>query len=223
MDKTKKYLRNTILILALFIVGGCVSGVLFGQGLNTGFFVGVSASEVDGDSYSGFNKLGPAVGLYMNQHIDVGFYWQIELKYGTRGVYKPMTESDPTSFKSSYHILELPISVFYLFDEKFKLETGISPEVVLLTRFWEDGVLLNPNSYPEEHKLGLSVFAGIAYRPRTDMEIGLRYTNSAVPFRDREEWNHARYRGFFHNVITLTFSYRFKRHDQANESVATKI
>ena len=85
----------------------------FGQLSNYGVFGGITASQVDGDSYSGFNKLGFNAGGFINQHIDLNIYWQAELKYVSKGVYKGPGDYDPTLYRSSYHCLEIPLSAHY--------------------------------------------------------------------------------------------------------------
>lgn len=182
---------------------------LDGQPLNAGIFAGVNASQVSGDSYTGFNKLGLTAGFFLNRLIDYHIYWQAEIKYGIRGVYQGPAENDPTLYRSAYHILEIPLSVHYVYEKRIMVEIGTSPELLLAARFWDENGIMDPSTYPENRRLGLNVFAGLGYWFNEKITAGLRYTNSAIPFRDPEEWNHPRYRGYFHNVITLSLSYRF--------------
>ena len=181
-----------------------------GQEFNAGVFGGANVSQVSGDTYSGFNKLGFNAGVFVNRLIDNNFYWQAEIKYGTRGVYQGPTDNNQSLYKSSYHILELPLSVNYLFDGKFQVEVGTSPEVLITTLFWDENGQMDKSTYPDNRRFGLSVFAGLAYWFNEKVMAGLRYTNSAVPFRDPEEWNNAQYRGYFHNVISLSLAYKIK-------------
>jgi hypothetical protein len=194
--------------LTVYLLNLAVS--LPGQQFNAGIFGGVNVSQVSGDTYSGFNKLGFNAGIFVNRIIDNHFYWQAEIKYGTRGVYQGPTDNNQSLYKSSYHILELPLSVNYLFDGKFQLELGTSPEVLITTLYWDENGQMDRSTYPDNRRFGLSVFAGLAYWFGEKMMAGLRYTNSAVPFRDPEEWNNAQYRGYFHNVISLSLAYKIK-------------
>ena len=66
----------------------CVS-----QNFNAGIIGGISTSQVSGDGLSGFNKIGPRIGLYVNREIS----WlsiQLELQYITKGSKKIINESD---------------------------------------------------------------------------------------------------------------------------------
>lgn len=206
---SRKRSRSGAGIMILLLLTLAVS--LKGQQFNAGFFGGLNISQVHGDTYSGFNKLGFNAGFFVNRLIDKQFYWQAEIKYGTRGVYEGPTDSNPSLYKSSYHMIEIPLSVNYLFDEKILVELGTSPEVLVTTLFWDENGLMDKSTYRDNRRFGLSVFAGIGYWFNAKMMAGLRYTNSAVPFRDPEEWNNSQYRGYFHNVISLTLAFRIKQ------------
>jgi hypothetical protein len=204
IDKQDKKQALMALTLALFL-GVCSVN---GQQMNYGIFGGITASQVDGDTYSGFNKLGATAGLFLNNHIEYNIYWQAEIKYVSRGVYKGPADNDPTLYRSSYHYVEMPLSVHYLYNEKLLVELGISPEVLVGTRYEDEGGILDPSAYPENRRFGLSVFAGVGYWFSDRMGFGLRYTNSAIPFRDPQEWHNAQNRGYFHNVMSLSLTYR---------------
>ena len=205
-----KLARGRIALILLLLFLG-TSSELLSQQFNAGLFGGVTASQVDGDTYGGFNKLGMTAGAFVNRYIDWDIYWQLELKYVMRGVYEgPSGISDNFLYKSAYHYLEFPLSVHYLFNEKIQAELGISPEVLLFARFWDQDGLIDPGSYPENRKIGLSVFAGLLYWFSPHAGIGIRYTYSAIPFRNPQEWNNPQYRGYFHNVLCLTGAFKFK-------------
>jgi len=199
--------RIKVIFTLLFVISISARG----QQLNIGIYGGITASQVAGDYYTGFNKVGWALGFFMNRDIAYNIHWQAEIKYGTRGVYKAPTDMDLTLYKSSYHILEIPLSVHYLFEEKIMMELGTSPELLVTALFWDENGLLDRSTYPDNRRLGLSVFAGAGYRFNDRIMAGIRYTNSAIPFRDPQEWNNPQYRGYFHNVICLTIAYTFNR------------
>lgn len=197
-----------MLVMAFCILS--LSPSLRGQKLNAGFFGGITASQVDGDAYTGFNKLGLTAGLFLNRYIEYNIYWQIEMKYVGRGVYKGPSDNDPTLYKSGYHYVEIPLSVHYLFNKKFQVEAGTSPEVLVKTVFSDENGIIDPANYPDDiRRFGLSVFGGLCYWFNGKAGIGMRFTYSAFPFRDPQEWNHPRYRGYFHSVICLTAAYKF--------------
>lgn len=183
---------------------------LTAQKFNAGAFAGATAAQVDGDFYSGFNKLGFTAGAFVNRGINYNIHWQLEIKYVTRGVYKGPSANDPTLYSAAYHYVELPISLHYLHDRKIQVEAGISPEVLVHTVFSDQDGIIDPATYPDNRRFGLSVFGGVYYWFTDAVGLGIRYTYSAIPFRDPREWNHPRYRGYYHNVLCLTLGYRFR-------------
>ena len=206
MNRDLKYRIGLVIVITSIL---SLSNVAGAQEFKAGFFGGVTASQVDGDFYAGYNKLGLTAGAYVNRYIEYDIYWQIEIKYVTRGVYKGPELNDPTLHKSGYHYIELPLSVHYLYDEKIQLEVGTSPEVLIRTVFSDQDGVIDPSNYPENRRFGLSVFGGLTYWVNDNTGVGIRYTYSAFPFRDPQEWNHLRYRGYFHDVISLTVAYKF--------------
>ena len=206
MSRLKTYRARLAMIFLLTVLP--LAG-LRAQSFNAGFFGGVTAAQVDGDQYAGFHKLGMTAGFFVNREIDKNFYWQLEIKYVARGA----LENEPDNYyydKTVYRYIEIPLSVNYLFDEKYQLEIGLSPEVLLSYAHFDGNGKTNPSLYPDNNRFGLSVFAGIVYWFIPSTGVGFRYTYSAVSFRDAQEWNNPQYRGFFHNVMAFTVAYKFK-------------
>ncbi|MEZ5070021.1 MAG: outer membrane beta-barrel protein [Bacteroidales bacterium] len=200
--------RLPLVCSALFLLLLFPAGDLRAQKFNSGVFAGLTAAQIDGDNYSGFNKLGMTAGAWVNRELAHQVYWQMALKYVSRGVYKAPDAMDPSLYLGAYQYLEFPLSLHYLHEEKIQVEVGASPEILLRVAFSDENGLLDPATYPDNRRFGLSVFGGGTYWFRTRLGAGIRYTYSALPFRDPQEWNHPRYRGYFHNVLSLTLSYR---------------
>lgn len=181
------------------------------QEFNAGIFGGVTASQVDGDSYGGYHKLGFTAGVFVNREIDNNIFWQLGIKYVTRGAYENSGPNSTEIFKSQYRYLELPLSVHYIYDGKIQVEIGTSPEVLLsYASFDEYGKIPQDADFVENRRFGLSVFAGMYYWFKPSLGVGLRFTYSAIPFRDPEEWHNPMNRGYFHNGLSLTLAYQFK-------------
>ena len=109
------------------------------------------------------------------------------------------------------HIIyvEVPLSVHYLYEDRIQVEAGFSPEVLIRAVFADEDGLLDPAQNPDNRRFGLSVFGGIYYWFKNSTGVGVRYTYSAIPFRDPQEWNSYLNRGFYHNVICLSAAFKF--------------
>jgi hypothetical protein len=135
-------------------------------------------------------------------------YWQMEIKYVSRGAYENFEPVSPGYDKTVYRYIEIPLSVHYLFKEQFQLELGISPEVLIQYLSYDGYGQTDPSLYPDNNRFGLSAFTGLHYWFIPSASVGLRFTYSAISFRPREEWNNPLYRGHFHNVLSLTMAYK---------------
>ena len=67
-----KHILNKILIILLFPV------LCLCQDFNAGIIGGFSTSQVSGDELSGFNKIGPKIGFFVNREIN-WYNLQLEL------------------------------------------------------------------------------------------------------------------------------------------------
>ena len=207
MDKISLKTRGRF-IITLFALYIC--GQLYAQEFNAGLFGGVTASQVDGDFYKGFNKLGLTAGAFVNREIDYNIYWQLEIKYVSRGAYKGSDPNDPLIFKAVYRYAEIPLSVHYLYADRIQAEIGISPDILLNYASYENNIRTDPALDPENHRFGMNAFAGIYYWFTQAAGVGFRYTYSVITFRDLDEWHNFLYRGYFHNVLCLTVAYKFR-------------
>jgi hypothetical protein len=200
--------NSRFFILLLFLMALPLEGV-WAQEFNLGVFGGVTVAQVDGDYYRGYHKLGMTGGLFVNREIDNNFYWQLELKYVSRGAF----ENEPTSSiydKTVFRYLEIPVLVYYLYEKKYQFDLGISPEVLLQYAHFDANGKTDPSLYPPNNRIGLSVFAGFSYWFVPNTAVGFRFTYSAITFRDPQEWNNPQNRGMFHNVLAFTVAHKFK-------------
>lgn len=196
----------SLLVMVLLMVFSLEN--IKGQDFNAGFFGGVTASQVDGDYYGGFNKLGLTAGFFVNRELDLNIFWQMEIKFVSRGAYENFGPADTRIDKTVFRYIEIPLSVHYLHNDKFQVELGISPEVLISYNSFDEYGQTDPSLYPENRRFGLSAFVGLQYWFVPSTAVGLRYTYSAISFREREEWNNPQNRGYFHNVLALTMAYK---------------
>lgn len=195
----------------LVLTAVSAAGPLYGQKFNAGVFGGLNASQVDRDGYGGYTKLGLNGGAFVNREFTADFFWQLELKYGIRGVYHLGDILQEDYRLTHFRYVELPLSVHYLHEEKFQAGIGLSPDVLLSFAAYD----IQRNELPQEEKLGghrrfgLNAFADIHYWFRPALGVGLRFSYSLFPYSLREGAS-VRYldSGYFHNVLSLSLAYR---------------
>ena len=185
--------------------------MLTAQPFEGGFFAGVSASQVDGDTYSGFDKLGLTGGAYIARDISRNSNWKAELRYIQRGSYKKNTEQDPTLYKLTLHYVEIPLIYQYSVNKKVKPDGGLSPEVYLFHKEENEYGELRAEDYPAFHRFGLGANFGANYYITDRLIAGIRYTYSIIPIREHASGQtYMLNRGQYSNVLSFSFYYHFK-------------
>jgi hypothetical protein len=184
---------------------------LFSQKFEGGFFGGLSASQIDGDAYSGYNKVGITAGAYFTREINRNLNWKTELRFIQKGAYKKNTENDPTLFKTTLQYVEVPIILQYFYNKKVFLEAGIIPEILLSNKEeTENGVTpFNEISHPF-NRFVIEGTAGVGYFLTNHIAAGFRYSYSLLPISDFALGTLYRAkRGSDNNVLSFTLYYHF--------------
>ena len=203
----RRSLQFFTLCFALLFAG---SGHAEAQKFNLGIFGGMNASQIDRDGYGGYTKLGLAGGAFVNREFAQDFFWQLELKYSTRGSYYFNKKVVEDFQKTRFSYIELALSVHYLHEEKLQFELGLAPDVLVDFTAWDINSEV-PQTEPlgGNRRFGLNALAGFHYWMREDLAVGLRFTYSVIPYALREGAA-IRYldSGYFHNVLCLSLAYR---------------
>jgi hypothetical protein len=197
-------------LFLLFLPGGSLQAQRFTGGLSAGLI----ASQVDGDTYKGYDKAGITAGGWVNLSMTEHSAFQVGLNYIQKG-----SRHNPDYDKGDNHFLlirlgyvEMPLLYQYIMKNRFYLETG--PSIgVLLHSFTDanDGSttgILADNAF---RLLDISANFGIGYRYSEKLRIGLRNGNSLSTIRKErvtgDRWRLWGY-GQFNNLLALELMYR---------------
>ncbi len=196
------------LISASLLIFSMTSLPTFSQYFDGGVVGGLSASQVDGDTYWGFNKLGLLGGGWVKRMLTYNIGAQLELIYIGKGAYKPNKENDPVYYKASLHFIDIPVCINYLYRERVAFDLGLEPELLVSAKE-EDAYGVIPEEPPYYRKLSLSAFAGIGYRFFDQFIANVRYNYSVIPIRKHASGQHYRLnRGQYNNVLTFSIYYQ---------------
>lgn len=197
-----------ILILIFFL---SISFASFAQPFEGGFFAGMSASQVDGDTYSGFNKIGLTAGAYIGSDINRQWKWKAELRYIQRGAFKKTSVDDPDYYRLTIHYVEIPFIIQYFVNDPLFLEIGLVPDIYMFHKEEDEYGDIPVEEGPAYHRFGLNAAAGIGYFITDAIIIGLRYTYSAIPMRDHASGQtYLLNRGQYNNVLAVSLYYHFR-------------
>ena len=180
------------------------------QKFEGGLLAGLSASQVAGDTYSGYDKAGIFAGGYVSLPLSNRLDIRLELDYiqkGSRKNPKPELE-DYDSYLMRLGYVEMPLLFRYKVGTKLLAEAGPAMSFLLHSREKFNQVDVN---YHQFKKQNLSIIIGMSYPVTERISAGLRTNNSLISIRkDRvtgDVWRFFDY-GQFNDVLVLTFGYK---------------
>jgi hypothetical protein len=188
--------------------------------------VGITACQVHGDNYSGYNKLGGTAGLYVNAAIKEHTSLEFGIIFVQKGARK---NQNPAKFDYKYYYLnlnyvEVPLLLRWQ-PNKFFFTLGGS--FAYLINYYEASEVANlTGMYPfKSTEYSLNTGIGMAMTPKISCEV--RFNNSIVTVRPfpgfHPYYNNpvARYfnKGSYNNIIQILFSYKLtpKKGRESNE------
>lgn len=222
--------RKSSTLLILFLIE---SSLLFGQAFKAGLIGGISTSQVDGDTYAGYNKIGLLGGVFVSKTFSSKNKWSasMELTYiqkGSRKIPHPI-KLDFTEYYLKLNYVEVPLVVKYILGEdrrinngdsllgdkrKIELEGGIA--IGTLVRSEERdafGLLPQGTSF---QKMDYSIVFGINYSIIKNVFINIRTEYSILPVRKGaigsyyQNWTYKILSpGYYNNLVIFSLRYMF--------------
>lgn len=197
---------NFIKLSIIFIITLC-SLSIYSQDFNGGVLGGINATQVFGDNYSGPNKAGLYLGVFVNRYFSKRSSIQLELDYIQKGSSKNPDGStgDYDEYKLKLNYIEMPVLYKYDFAEKGTLEAGLS----LGVKIYEDEYAYpGPTSGEEFSAVDFSVNLGFYYTIIENLRINMRLSNSLIPIRPHSSGNTYRLnRGQYNQGIAFIIHY----------------
>ncbi|NVO01618.1 MAG: PorT family protein [Bacteroidetes bacterium] len=201
-----------VILLGLFLL----NKPLYSQSFHGGPLLGFSATQVDGDTQSGFNKFGGIIGGFVNQKLSENIKLQFELKYiqkGSRQSAKPANGYQ--SWKIALNYVEIPLLVKYSFNENRKKLKNFVPEAGLAVSYLTNYSYSDQNGQYNNlikdnyHKFDYGILAGISYKLGEKLSVNLRYSYSILSVYEPKYPINPIYKGQFNKVLAFTANYQF--------------
>ena len=194
------------IVLSLFVLIG------FAQRFNGGASIGMAVSQVAGDSYSGFNKVGPFAAVFVNYQPVHHSSLQFEIQYVQKGSRKTADYEvqDYNSYLLRLNYIEIPLLYQYHFGW-FLLEAG--PSVAFLMSAHEE----LDEAEQKRTDYAAATFQlnfGVVFTVADNFKFGIRTNNSLTNLRSTNNTGDVRRifpnnYGQFNDVLLFTFAYQF--------------
>lgn len=198
-----------ILLLAGFLV--LLVQISFAQRFEGGVLGGLNASQVDGDSYSGYHKPGVALGGFVQTDLSRSIYAGMELKLMQKG--SRNRDSLATDGQIKYimrlNYVDLPVYLGIRTNDRTSVFFGISMGYLLSGNEYNDY-----GKFPVEDQHNFNPFdvqglLGFRVRFTNRLSVDLRGNYSVIPIR-KQQGNPLWYwkSNQFNNLLSTTVLYR---------------
>jgi len=189
---------------------------LSAQRFNAGILAGGVVSQVDGDTYDGYHKLGFLAGGFVNLRISKHSSFQMEMQYIQKGSKNNNDSANMgnDTYLLRIHYLEIPVLYQYTFAKRFAVEIGPAMDVVLGS-YEESNQQEVPNTVPLR-PVTLAGIVGVSGYITHHLKATFRFNYSILSIRNASAPYPPGYRkilfewGQYNNVLSLSFSWDFK-------------
>jgi len=165
-------------------------------GIRGGLILGMNASQINGDDYIGFHKVGLNGGFYAQVPVSKKFFFSTEILYSQKGAKSPTYQGIPIQFSWALHYAEIP--VLFHFQEKKAVNFGLGfsysrllkekliadgepqPSIPVISGRPNDVDLFNSTAL-FLHRSDFNILADANYLPTRHLAINVRYAYSLVP------------------------------------------
>ncbi len=194
-----------VFILFVFFLLTLISSA---QKFNAGIFLGICASQVDGDHLSGFHKAGIMAGGFVKRKIAEKVHLQFEIEFIQKGSRLPLSK-DGVFYLMRLNYIEIPLMVNYYIGKKWSLEAGGS--FARLVSAFEEDQLGEITNAPPFHGNDYLVCGGANYPITVHLIFNVRYSYSVATIRPKNENYNYFYSivGQYNKVLAFSLAYQF--------------
>ncbi len=204
----------------LYILFFCLPLIVLSQQKTNAFNLlltaGVSPSQVHGDAYSGFHKVGVIGGVGVESVFSDKFSMNLSFLFIQKGAKRNPKPKD-NDFEAYYlnlNYLEVPLLAVYK-QKKFIFDAGIS--AAYLINYYEADQNMNYTGKFPFQKFDYSVKIGLGYCISPKWVFNVRSSNSFITTRPNRIKQAVYYnniiartfnKGYYNNILEFTLSYR---------------
>lgn len=201
-----KHLYLILILLTITYLNG------FSQRFEGGIIGGLNASQVDGDSYTGYHKPGIALGAYVQTDISRTVFAGMELKLmqkGSRNIDSLAVNDEQIKYIMRLNYVDLPVYLGIRTGERISLLLGMSTGYLVSGKEFNDyGRLPEEDQHPF-NSLDVQAFLGFRFQITRRLFVDLRGAYSLLPIRDQPGdalwyWKSNQ----FNNMLSTTVLYR---------------
>jgi hypothetical protein len=174
------------------------------QRFKGGVMLSLNASQIDGDSWYGYNKAGLMGGAFVFTEFTNRWGAQMELRYSAKGSATPKNYSLYRKFRLQY--IEMPLSGKFKVFPILELQFGLSFGYMFSAEQNDGSGYQKFNEAPR--KTETAAFGGINFTYFAPINLNIRYSYSVFPIFSSYTGATYGYGAWYNNVITLGIYYQ---------------
>jgi hypothetical protein len=203
----------------LVVILAFTISTLSAQDFHGGILAGFTASQVDGDSYAGYDKMGLVGGVYVTRDMTDWLQARMEVRYASKGARNPASEDNTGSYLLALHYIDLPVMASFRIKKYGYLQLGLIPGYMFHANGRDDSGTLPQDYLVDFRKFDLGTLIGANIIITQKISLDVRYSYSIFSIRDLEtagsyySWFGKIFgnsRGDFNNYLTLDLNYQLK-------------
>lgn len=182
------------------------------------FVAGLSPSQVHGDNFAGFHKVGAIAGIGVESDFSKHVKGSLLFQFIQKGARKNqnLEKNDLTAYYLNLNYLEVPLLVTY-HHKKYLFDVGVS--AAYLINYYEADQNMNLTGRLPFRKYDFSVKVGLGYNISERWFANVRSSNSFITTRPNVTnqvlfFNNIIARtfnkGYYNNILEFTIGYRLK-------------
>jgi len=198
-------------LLFLFGLLAFISQYSYSQGFQGGILGGLNASQVDGDTFSGYKKPGIVAGGYVQTNLSRTIFAGMELKFaqkGSRNVDSLATDGQ-IKYIMRLNYAELPVYLGIRTSDRISFLGGLSFGYLISgTEYNDYGKFVSQDQHPF-NAFDLEAMLGFRFQLNKRIFVDIRGAYSLLPIRDQAGsavwyWRSNQ----FNNLLSTTLLYR---------------
>lgn len=194
-------------LFILLIIATATAG--FAQRFEGGLLGGLNASQVDGDTHSGYNKPGIVAGAYVINNFSERLFAGMEIKFAQKGSRKNpnFKTGDQEKYIIRLNYIDLPVYLGVRTSERTSILGGLSAGYLISSK-----ILDNYGPYPDQpvfNEFDIQGMLGFRFQITNRLAVDLRSAYSLLPIRENPGkaeiyWLDSQ----FNNLLSTTLLYR---------------
>jgi len=183
--KQSKEIKMKLIKYILFLILLSISIIGNAQKFKSTLLAGLSTSQINGDLYQGFDKLGIYAGVSVSTDFNNVLGAKIELLYIGKGAKKNVGGVE--EYKTKLHYVEMPFLFSIKPVDKFEFELGLAGSYLISSALYEHGAEV-PDGLVDMYNFDLDGIASASYYFSGNIGINVRMEHSLIPIKNNPNW-----------------------------------